>query len=73
MFLMWYDDNKKTTITQRVHNAIEAYKARYSRAPSIVLMNDADFAALNAATVDGVPVDSRSFIRVNNYWIGLAQ
>ena len=72
-YLMWYEDNKKTTVTQRVQGGIDAYKARYGCAPSVVLVGADDFTTLNAASVDGVPVDSRSFIRVNNYWIGLAE
>lgn len=71
MYLAIFEDSKKLNIAQRVHNAIDAYKARYSRAPSIVLMNDADFAALNAGDVDGITVDGRSHIGRNNYWAGL--
>lgn len=71
MYLCWFQDDKRTTVAQRVHNAIEAYKARFSRAPSVVLMNTDELATLNAGAVDGIAVDGKAYIHSSNYWVGM--
>jgi hypothetical protein len=65
-FLMWYDDNPKLTVSQKIVEAIEAYTSRFrGTTPNIVLVNEAD-----VVSVDGIEVRGVNTIRRNTIWVG---
>jgi hypothetical protein len=63
---MWYDDNPKVTVSQKIAEAIEAYTSRFrGTTPNLVLVNEAD-----VVSVDGIEVRGVSTIRRNTIWVG---
>lgn len=65
-FLLWYDDNPKVSVVQKIEAAIEAYTDRFRGvAPNVVLVNEAEVIEYDRVTVRGV-----SHIRRNNFWVG---
>ena len=38
--LLWFDDDKKTTLAEKVKRAADYYKAKYGRSPDTCLVND---------------------------------
>lgn len=68
-FLMWYDDNPKTPVTQKIAAAIAAYKARFPGVePTLVLVNEAEVTSIEGIIVRGVVTVSR-----HTYWVGQRQ
>jgi len=65
---MWYDDNPKTPVQQKIAAAIAAYKARFPGVqPSLVLVNEAEVAPFEGITVRGMSTVGRY-----TYWVGQA-
>ncbi|MGB9737187.1 MAG: hypothetical protein C0184_09180 [Chloroflexus aggregans] len=65
-FLMWYDDNPKTLVVQKIAAAINAYKARFPGVePTLVLVNEAEVVPVDGITVRGMVTVSR-----HTYWVG---
>ena len=69
-FLMWFDDDPKTTPLQRVRAAMDAYRTRWGgMEPTIVLVNRTDGSVL-PSVVDGVPVQVVPTVQPNTCWVG---
>ena len=66
MFLMWFDDSLKKATAVKVGEAIQAYVDRFKAQPNAVLMN-----AEELCEIKGMQVGSETYIRKNNYWIGV--
>lgn len=66
MFYGWFDDNPKLTTVLKIADAVAAYARRFGVQPDLVLVNPEEVCA-----VDGLVVRPESFIRRNNYWVGM--
>lgn len=66
IFLMWYDDNPKVPVGNKIEAAIDAYISRFKMTPNLVLVNEAEVVQHHDVQVRGV-----SHIRRNNFWVGL--
>lgn len=64
MFLIWFDDSKKTAI-EKIAAGSAAYRERFGVAPEQVLVNEADLCA-----VPNIRVESRAHISRSNFWLG---
>lgn len=69
-YLMWYDDNPKIALTDKIADAIAAYTRRFAQTPNVVLVNVA--VASEPAIGQSAAVDVRGvdFVRQNNFWVG---
>lgn len=63
-YLLWYDDSKGTT-ESKIHAAIAAYRDRFHEDATVVLTN-----ADELVSIVGMVIESRGYIRLNNYWVG---
>jgi hypothetical protein len=63
-FLMWYDDSKKET-ADKIRRALDAFRERFGYAATLVWVSEGQ-----AVPIAGVEVEPKSFIRMNNFWIG---
>lgn len=70
MYFGWFEDAPKVNIQRRVQDAADAYARRFGVRANIVLMNEADYAALNGVEITGIAVRVAPWIRKNNYWAG---
>jgi hypothetical protein len=67
-FLMWYDDDPKLAIKQKIAAAIEAYEQRFAGLrPNLVLVNETELVQHEGVEVRGV-----NTVRRNNVWVGFA-
>lgn len=65
-FLMWYDDNPKLSVTQKIEAAIHAYCTRFrGTRPTLVLVNEEEVTEFAGVQVRGVTT-----VRRYNYWVG---
>jgi hypothetical protein len=66
LFLMWYDDNPKLPVAQKIEDAIGVYRNRFNGvAPTLVLVNEED-----VIEVAGVEVRGVTTVRRNMVWVG---
>jgi hypothetical protein len=76
-YLMWFDDNPKIPIMIKIEEAVQAYTRRFKTTPNVVLVSETDNTSLTdpaeIADQTGVRVRSVSFVRRNNFWVGLEQ
>ena len=66
LFLVWYDDNSKTPVADKIQAAIAAYIVRFQTRPSLVLVNAVD----HMERAD-VLVRSERTVQPNSFWVGL--
>ncbi len=65
-FLMWYDDNPKLPLAQKIADAIAAYGHRWPGVrPTLVLVNEEE-----VTEVAGVQVRGVATVRRNTFWVG---
>ncbi len=67
--LLWYDNDPKKALEQRVREAMERYREKFGRAPNTCYIHPAD---LNGRTLalEGVRVLAASNILRNHVWVG---
>ncbi|NJN65465.1 MAG: hypothetical protein HC884_01510 [Chloroflexaceae bacterium] len=74
-YLMWFDDNPKIPTRTKIEEAIAAYQRRFKTRPNVVLVSEGENGLLssNTETLEhhGVLVRGVSFVRRNNFWVGL--
>jgi hypothetical protein len=69
MFLVWYDNDRKRKLEEKVAQAAERYTERFGAAPQIVLLNPAQAGEIE--TVAGIPVRTTSLVLPNHVYIGV--
>lgn len=66
-FLVWYDDNPRLSVAQKIEDAINAYRRRFNGVhPTLVLVNEEE----PIPEVTGVQVRGAVNVRRNTYWVG---
>jgi len=65
LFLVWYDDNMKTPVVDKIQAAIAAYVERFKLRPSLVLVNVIDHMELA-----DVLVRHERTVQPNTFWVG---
>lgn len=68
LFLVWYDDNPKIPVAQKITAATEAYAARFGLRPNLALIPVAE-----SAEVQNVEVRPLITINRHTYWVGFAR
>ena len=66
-FIVWYDDDKRHTLAQRIADACEAFQARMGVAATVALISPDDGPAPTDALVR---IEARNTIRRNTVWVG---
>ena len=67
MFLMWYDDDRKKTATEKIADALAAYEKRWGNRANLVLVNAADL----GDAPKQVTVRPQLFIQRSNFYVGV--
>lgn len=68
MFLGWFDDTPKKSVTEKIEEAVERYQSKFGETPNICLIN-----ASNATTYEGLEVRPVDYVRPNHFWVGRAE
>jgi hypothetical protein len=67
LFLVWYDEDARRSVAEKIQNARDAYGKRFTSVPNLVLLNAADFAGLEGM---GIEVRSERTVQPHNFWVG---
>lgn len=66
MFMMWYDDGKKTA-TDKIAEAVAAYIRHFKTPPNVVLVHPDD---KEATAGPRITVRAVNYVRAHNFWVG---
>jgi len=68
--ILWYDQNPKTPLAQKVYEAAERYREKFGVAANTCYVNPV---MLDSETrVPGFELRTRASIRPHHYWVGMA-
>ena len=67
MFLMWYDDDRRKSISEKIGEALAAYEHRFHARANLVLVNASEIAEAPAA----VTVRPQPFIQRSTFYVGI--
>jgi hypothetical protein len=70
---MYWDDNSKTTLQQKVETAVGEYKTKWQKSPTTCFVNQKALEPLTEIEVAGVIVKSMKFILPDHLWIGIEE
>jgi hypothetical protein len=65
LFFVWYDDNPKKPVVEKIHEAMAAYTERFKARPSLLLVNETDYVGL-----PDLLVRSERTVQPNTFWLG---
>lgn len=70
--MLWYDNDLKQTVAQKVTRAAEHYRAKYGVAPNLCFVNPA-LLPNGAEAAGGVQVRPEQSILPNHFWLGVGE
>lgn len=70
--MLWYDDDTKRPLGEKVARAVDYYKTKYGSVPTVCFVNPATLkdAPDNAA---GVQIRSARNVMVDHFWLGIGE
>ena len=70
--MLWYDDDTKRPLGEKVARAVDYYKAKYGSVPTVCFVNPA---ALQGApdSAAGVQIRSARNVMVDHFWLGVGE
>jgi hypothetical protein len=72
--MLWYDDDGKRSLSEKVARAVDFYKTKYGTLPTVCFINPAtlkDKAAPESA--GGVQLRSARNVLVDHFWLGVGE
>ncbi len=68
--LLWFDDDSRRKLADKVGQAATRYQARFGRRPTICYVNEAD---LNGQRneIKGIRLQSASNVLRHHFWVGV--
>lgn len=63
---MWFDDNGKKAVAEKIREGAQAYAARFGVPPTVALVNESE-----RADVEGLTVLTKGYIQRSNFWFGV--
>jgi hypothetical protein len=64
LYFVWYDDNPKKLVVEKIQEAITAYVTRFAIQPSLLLVNVADHMEFT-----NVLVRTERTVQPNTFWL----
>ncbi|RPH62861.1 MAG: hypothetical protein EHM81_01335 [Chloroflexi bacterium] len=73
--MLWFDNDPKTTLTAKIHQAAEHYRSKYGRMPDLCLVNPSMLAQSQASPGDGqvgkIAIRPLRSVLPGHLWIGV--
>jgi hypothetical protein len=70
--MLWYDDDHKRTLNERVSRAVDYYKAKYGVVPTVCFINPATLKD-GPETAAGVQLRSARNVLADHFWLGIGE
>lgn len=68
--MLWFDNDPKTTLTQKIEKAMAYYRKKYGRAPELCLVNPSMLVDKQSPDIEGITVRSYRPVLPGHLWIG---
>jgi hypothetical protein len=68
--MLWYDSGPKGSLEDRLLRAIEYYRKKYGRAPTLCLVNQDTLEGMRGP-IDGITVRAYAPMLPGHFWIGV--
>ena len=68
--LLWYDDDKKTTLESKVSRAVEFYRSKYGVQPTECYIHP-DMLHNGSPLIAGVRLRGSGAVIKNHFWLGV--
>ena len=66
--MLWYDDDKKRTLAEKVQRAVTFYTAKYGRQPTECYVHPSILP--EQGVIAGCRMHAKRMIIVNHFWLG---
>src|SRR5262245_47253756 len=70
--MLWYDDDHKRPLAERIGKAVDYYKAKYGVVPTVCFANPATLKD-GPDSAAGVQLRSARNVLVDHFWLGIAE
>jgi hypothetical protein len=72
MFFVWYDDNPKKAVKDKIDEAVLRYKQKYGKMPNLCMLSEKIQSSDYSPAVSGLNLQIRTAKNVpqNYFWIG---
>jgi hypothetical protein len=71
--MLWYDDDAKRQLDEKVARAVEYYRAKYGVPPTECYVNPNMLADSQPATAAGVRLKPNRTVIKNHFWLGVGE
>lgn len=68
LFFVWFDDNPKKLLLEKVQEAVGAYIQRFKLQPTLILVNPVDIIELANFTIR-----AENTVQPNTFWLGFQE
>src|SRR5688572_7000583 len=69
--MLWYDDDRKRPLGEKVARAVEHYKTKYGAVPTVCYVNPATLKEGSQETSAGVQIRKARNVLADHFWIGM--
>jgi hypothetical protein len=70
--MLWYDDDRKRTLEEKVLRAADHYRQKFGRAPTLCLVNPRSLNG-DPARVAKIELRSAHNVLQHHFWMGIAE
>ena len=70
--MLWFDDDAKRTLQEKVSRAVEHYRTKYGAAPNVCFVNPAMIPG-GPALAGGVQMRPAKSVMPNHFWLGVGE
>jgi hypothetical protein len=71
--MLWYDDDAKRQLDEKVARAVEYYRAKYGVLPTECYVNPGMLGENQSATTAGVRLRPNRTVIKNHFWLGVGE
>ena len=68
--MLWFDEDPKTTLAQKIAKAMAYYQQKYGRAPGLCLVNPSMLDGKSMPDIEGLTIKSYRPVLPGHIWIG---
>ena len=69
--MLWYDDDRKRPLGEKVARAVEHYKTKYGAVPTVCYVNPATLKEGGPEASAGVQIRKARNVLADHFWIGM--
>ena len=69
--MLWYDDDKKRTMDEKIRRAVDYYQEKYGRMPNLCLINPNLAANGDGQTLEMIELRTANNVLPHHFWVGI--